>query len=151
MTDPEALADEPVAEPVQPAKAPWFRNPRLLFGLIAVAAAALVVATVLLITGKQPGEIPTTPDLGTRAIPRARSTPRAPSKPAPSTPVPSSPTAETSSGSAEETAAPAEPEQPAEPPAAPLPPSPTAGQSKSPAGPRINVTRTPMSFTPGKH
>jgi cytoskeletal protein RodZ len=168
MTDPEALAYEdvvddawdsypaddwntyPVAGPVQPAKAPWFRNPSLLFGLIAMAAAALVVATVLLITGKQSGEIPTTPDLSTRATPSVRSTPRAPSGPAPSTPESSS-TPETSTESAEETAAPAEPEQPAEPPAAPLPPSPSASQSKSPAGPKINVTRTPMSFTPGKH
>ena len=141
----------PVVEPVQPAKAPWFRNPRLLFGLIALAAAALVVATVLLITGKQSGEIPTKPDLSTRATPSARSTPRAPSRPTPSTPVFSSPTAETSSPSAEETETPAAPEQPVEPPASPLPPSPTASQSKSPAGPKINVTRTPMSFTPGKH
>jgi len=137
----------PVADPVQPATAPWFRNPRLLFGLIAVAAAALVVATVLLISGKQSGEIPTTPELDTRATPSARSTPRAPSRPAPSTPVSSSPTPEPSSRSAEETAAPAEPEQPAEPP----PASPTASPSKSPAGPKLNVTRTPMSFTPGKH
>ena len=179
MTDPEALADEdltmsgypdghlvddawdgypsddwdtyPVIEPLQPAKAPWFRNPRLLFGLIAIAAAALVVATVLLITGKQSGEIPTTPDPGSIATTSARSTPRAPSKPAPSTPVSSSPSAETSSPSAEETATPAEPEQPAEPPADPLPPSPTTRQSKSPAGPKINVTRTPMSFAPAAH
>jgi type IV secretory pathway VirB10-like protein len=135
-------------EPAQPARSSWFRNPRLLFGLIAVAAAALVVATVLLITGKQSGEIPSTPELSSRATPSARSTPRQPFESTPSTP-PSPPLdAETPSPSVEETAAPVEPEPAAEPPA-PAPPSTTASQSRRPAGPKINVTRTPMSFTPG--
>ncbi|MEI6251933.1 MAG: hypothetical protein WCP30_03930 [Mycobacteriaceae bacterium] len=135
----------------QPPAAPWSRNPRLLFGLIAVAAAALVVATVLLITGRQSGEIPTAPQLSTRTTPNtpsAPSSPRPPSEPASSTPPSSSPSAESSAAGSEESLAPAEPEQPAEPAVAP-PPSPTA--SHSPAGPKINVTRTPMSFTPGKH
>ena len=96
MTDPEALADQDLVisgwpddtpddvhwdsypiddwdthtvEQTQHRAAPWFRNPRLLFGLIAVAAAALVVATVLLITGRESGEIPTAPQLRTRAAP----------------------------------------------------------------------------------
>jgi len=138
-------------ERAQPPAAPWFRNPRLLFGLIAVAAAALVVATVLLITGRQSGEIPAAPQLSTRTTPNtpsASSTPRPPSEPASSTPPSSSPSAESPAVDTGESPAPAESEQPAEPPIAPLP-SPAASQS--PAGPRINITRTPMSFTPGKH
>ena len=180
MTDPETLADEGLSMSVRPEDTfvdthwdsypiddgaahsveqrrqlpapPWYRNPRLLFGLIAVAAAAIVVATVLLITGRESGEIPTTPQLSIRttpATPSERSTPRAPSESS-SAPASSSLSAESSPASTDESPAPAEPPQPAEPSAAPAP-SPTAGQSTSPAGPKINVTRTPMSFAPGKH
>lgn len=182
MTDPEALADQDlltsgwpedtpdgahwdsfpiedwgthaVEQTLPPAAAPWFRNPKLLFGLIAVAAAALVVATVLLITGRQSGEIPTARQLSTRTAPTTppsqSSTPRAPSES--SAPSSSSPNAESSPAGSAESPVPAEPAQPAGPPEAPAPaPAPTAGQGKSPAGPKINVTRTPMSFTPDKH
>jgi cytoskeletal protein RodZ len=179
MTDPEALTDEdlttsgwpgdtfdeadwdsypiddwadPPVEQHQPPAPPWYRNPRLLFGLIAVAAAALVVATVLLITGRESGEIPTTPQLSVRTTPTTpseRSTPPAPSESS-SAPVSASDGAESAPADAEEAPAPAEPAQPAEASAAPAP-APTAVQGKSPAGPKINVTRTPMSFTPGKH
>jgi hypothetical protein len=139
------------AQPEQePPSAPWFANPRLLFGLIAMAAAVLVVATVLLITGKDSGEIPTAPQLSTKSTPETtggHSVPRPPSESASSTSASVSTSAESSSAPAEP-AAPAEPEQPA---ASPSAPPPSAGQSKSPAGPKVNVTRTPMSFTPGKH
>lgn len=136
----------------RPPATPWFRNPRLLFGLIATAAAALVVATVLLITGKQSGEIPTTPQLSTRstaATPSERSAPRSPSASASSTPSSASTSAESPDTVIEEVPAPVEPPPPAEAPPGPPPPVAT-GQNTSPEGPRINVTRTPMSFTPGK-
>lgn len=137
----------------QPPATPWFRNPRLLFGLIATAAAALVVATVLLITGKQSGEIPTTPQLSTRstaATPSERSAPSSPSESTSPTPSSASSSAESSDTATEEVPAPVDPPQQAEAPPVP-PPAPATGQSRSPAGPKINVTRTPMSFTPGKH
>lgn len=140
------------AEAEQPPSTPWYRNPRLLFGLIAVAAAALVVATVLLITGKQSGEIQTTPQLSTRttpATPSARSTPRAPSETESSTTESPSPDAEASLP--DEFPTPLEPEQPEQPVQSEAPaPSPAASPTRSQSGPRINVTRTPMSFTPGK-
>jgi hypothetical protein len=178
MTDPEALADQDLsmsgwpedtyddldwdsypiddwaAYPVedrQPPPAPWYRNPRLLFGLIAVAAAALVVATVLLITGRKSGEIPSTPQLSIRTTPTTpseRSSSRAPSES--STPASSPASAESSPVGTDESPPAAEPAQPAEDSAAPVP-SPAGGQGKKPAGPKINVTRTPMSFTPGNH
>lgn len=145
--------DGPPADVVPPAKTPpWFRNPRLLFALIALAAAALVVATVLLITGRQSGEIPTTSQLTTAVTPTSpsvRSTPRAP-KPATASTAPPSPSPEPAYPSVEEAPVPVE-QQPV-PSAAPEPsPSPSATQSRSPAGPKINVTRNPMSFAPEKH
>jgi hypothetical protein len=140
------------SEPAPPPAPPWFRNPRLLFGLIAVAAAALVVATVLLITGKDSGEMPTARHLGTKTAsdtPSERSSPRPSAEPSSSPATSPSPSAETSSPAAEDSPLPAAPQLPAESAAAP-PPSP-AGQSRSPAGPKINVTRNPMSFAPEKH
>lgn len=132
---------------------PWYRDPRWLFGLIALAAVALVVATVLLVTGRDSGEIPTTPELTTRtpasstSAPTPRSSARSPSTSASestaSTSAPASSTAEETG--AVDVAPPVEPTASAtEPPAPPAP-------SHSPAGPRINVTRNPMSFSPGKH
>lgn len=138
----------------------WFRNPRWLFGLIALAAAALVVATVLLVTGRGSGEMPTAPQLSTRTSPTTASTPASRSAPPPratssstSTSPSTSPSDSTSESPAEEPA-----EEPGQEPALPAesaPPSATepasSSASRSPAGPRINVTRTPMSFTPGRH
>lgn len=147
------LGDEwtAISRPPAPAPStPWFRNPALLFGLIAVAAAALVVASVLLITGRQSGEIPTAPHLSTRATPSSaveRSTAQQSSEPsatATSSPVESSPS------EAVESVEPGAPQQPAQP-AAPAAPPPAAEQTRIPTGPNLNVTRTPMSFTPGKH
>jgi len=115
-----------------------------------VAASALVVATVLLITGRQSGEIPTTPQLSIRTTPTApsvRSTPRAPFASASPVPSSSSPDTESSPAGTDEYPVPDEPAEQVEPPDGPEP-SPTASHS---AGPRINVTRTPMSFTPGSH
>lgn len=146
------LDDDWAAIPAQPAPAPsppWFRNPRLLFGLITVAAAALVVASVLLITGSQSGEIPTTPQLSTRATPSSAAEP-SPRPSSQQTATATSPTAESSSSDAVETAEPPAPQQQVVPSAAP-PHPPAAEQPRTPAGPNLNVTRTPMSFTPGKH
>ena len=138
------------AAPAQPAR-PWFRDPRWLFGLIGLAAAALVVATVLLLTGRGSGEIPTAPELttrtpaGTTSVPSPRTAPPSAS---------ASPTTSASASSSSEEPGPVDIPEPAQPaPSATEAPSESAAanQSKSPAGPRINVTRTPMSFSPGKH
>lgn len=135
-----------------------------LFVLIGLAAAAMVVASVLLVTGRESGEIPTAPQLGTRT---AGSTPSSPGA-APSvresvsesttatTPATSATTAATTSETesttsgepAAETDAP--PEQAVQPEAPETSAAPTATQSRSPQGPKINVTRTPMSFAPGR-
>lgn len=150
------LDDQWTAVPAQPARAPsppWFRNPRLLFGLIAVAAAALVVASVLLITGRESGEIPTTAQLHTRATPSSpveRSRPRPSSEPAPATATSPTPSSEASSSEAEPTAEPAATERPAIAPSASAAPPP-AEQAPNLSGPNLNVTRTPMSFSPSKH
>jgi hypothetical protein len=139
-----------------PESRPWYRDPRWLFGLIALAAAALVVATVLLVTGRGSGEIPTAPELTTRTpastigVPSFRNAP--PQEPA-SESASSSATTPTSASSASEVPSVVDIPASVEPSAsaAEAPPEPIAGPNKSPAGPRINVTRTPMSFSPGKH
>lgn len=178
MTDPEALADEDLAawpiddfgvdwddprvdrEPA-PSRPPWYRSPGPLLALISGAAATLVVAVTLVLTDSR--EIPTRPALGTKTAPTGAPSPSraAPAigAPGPSTPAsaPSpadeAPTREEPPAPAEvpEVAAAAEPAAPAAAPApAPLPvdsPGSLAGSESD--GPRINVTRSPMSFTPG--
>lgn len=142
--------------PPPPNSRPWFRDPRWLFGLIALAAAALVVATVLLVTGRGSGEIPTAPELSTRTAsnttgaPSPRSAP--PQESAPESTSSSSTTPTSATTTAEEPSAVEIPAsvQPSES-AAEAPPEPPSSRNQSPAGPRINVTRTPMSFSPGKH
>ncbi len=130
---------------------PWYRDPRWLFGLIALAAAALVVATVLLVTGRVSGEIPTAPELTTRTPSSATSAPSPRSAPPRQSESPTT----TSTSAASTTEEPSAVDNPAaDPPTASgaeTAPQPTASQSAKPAGPRINVTRTPMSFSPGKH
>lgn len=175
MTDPEALPDEDLSawpidefgwdwddprvdrEP-EPSGPPWYRSPGPLLALISGAAATLVVAVTLLITDS--GEIPTQPALGTKAVPSSapsasRAAPAA-NAPGPSTPASASPAAEgsPSEGESPAPAAVAEAAEPAAPagapPPAPLPvdgPGTLAGTDSE--GPRINVTRSPMSFTPG--
>jgi hypothetical protein len=157
----------PAARRPQPPRdsRPLYRDPRWLFLLIALAAAALVVATVLLVTGRGSGEIPTAPGLGTRTPANTTSAPSpsgAPPSPsqsaesasASSSSTPASPTSSPSSTTpaSEEPAAVDVPEQqqPTASAAEP-PPPPAASQNRSPSGPRINVTRTPMSFSPGKN
>ena len=137
------------ARPTTPPRVlrPWYRDPRWLFGLIALAAAALIVATVLLITGRRSGEIPTAPELTTRTPSSATSAPSPRSTP----PGPSVSPTTTPTSAASTTEQPSAVDIPAAVPpmasAAEPPPEPTASR----AGPRINVTRTPMSFSPGKH
>lgn len=127
---------------------PWYRSPRLLLVLIGLAAAVLVVATALLMTGRQSGEIPATPRLESRTSAELSPTPAS----ATQTRTPTSTTApSTTEQSTEESTEPEVTAEPAEPlPPAPASAAPPASQSRSPEGPRINVTRTPMSFTPGK-
>lgn len=131
---------------------PWYRGPKLLLGLIGLAAAALVVATALLVGGRFSGEIPTSRQLNTRT---ATATPRT-SPPTPTDSQPTSTTARSSESTTESSTEPSpepfggpeqnpEPVAPPPPPAGPEPPAPAPRRDE---GPRINVTRTPMSFTP---
>lgn len=152
----------------EPSGPPWYRSPGPLLTLIAGAAATLVVAVTLVITDS--GEIPTRPALGTKTVPTDAPGPSraAPATepttepttgaPGPSTPVSASSPAEDAPAE-EESPAPAEVAEAAEPaaPAAAVPPAPVPVPVDSPGslagsdseGPRINVTRSPMSFTPG--
>ena len=133
----------------------WSRDPRWLFVLIGLAAAALVVATVLLVTGREAGENPTEPELGGTRTPASTTSSPSPSS-APSSPPPSasSSTTPTSASSTFEEPGAVDVPAPVRPTAsiAELPAEPGAeSPNKGSSGPRINVTRTPMSFSPGKH
>jgi len=125
---------------------PWYRSPRLLLVLIGLAAAILVMATALLVTGRQSGEMPATPRLETRTSVAVSPTPTnaAPSR----TPTSASTSPSSTPEQSTEPEVTAEPAEPA--PSQPASAAPPASQSRSPEGPRINVTRTPMSFAPGK-
>lgn len=140
-------------QPAQVPPPPWYRGPKLLLGLIGLAAATLVVATALLVGGRFSGEIPTSRQLDTRT---ATATPRSSAATAPTpTSAEPQPTSTTSQSSESATLSATEPpagvDQPVEP-VAPAPPAaapaPAAPPPKRDEGPRINVTRTPMSFTP---
>jgi hypothetical protein len=151
----------PVDREPEPSRPAWYRSPGPLLALISGAAATLVVAVALVITDS--GEIPTRPALGTKAVSTGAPSPSraAPTADAPesSPSVPSS--AEESNAEEEPPAAVAvvRAAEPAAPPAAPPPAalpvdSPGAVEGSNAAGsnsdgPRINVTRSPMSFTPG--
>lgn len=178
MTDREALPDEDLAarwigdtsgddldwewdelrvdrEP-EPSGPPWYRSPGPLLALISVAAATLVVAAALVIADS--GEIPTRPALDTKTIPTGVSSPSravaTASVPEPSTPAPAS-SAVNETPAEEQSPVPAEIAGPAEPAASAAAPPPLPANSpgtlaeSNPEGPRINVTRSPMSFTPG--
>ena len=156
----------------EPSGPPWYRSPGPLLTLIAAAAATLVVAVALVIVGS--GEIPIRPALGTKTVPTDAP---GPSRAAPPTESPTAPTTEPSTGESgpstpasasssaeeapteEESPTPAEDVEPeaGEPaaPAAAVPPAPLPVDSPGTVasgdsdGPRINVTRSPMSFSPG--
>jgi hypothetical protein len=122
--------------PTAPPKPPWYRNSRVLLAMITVAAAALVVASVLLVTLDGAG-FNQTRQLRSISPATSAAVTTAPHS-ASATPIP------TQSPVSEQESAPA-PSASAEPPP-PIPRTPEANPSD---GPRINVTRTPMSFTPG--
>lgn len=175
MTDPEALPEDLCAWPIddyadedfgwdwdappvdrepEPGGPPWYRSPGPLLAVISCAAATLVVAVALVVTDS--GEIPTRPALGTKAVPTGAPSP---SRSAPTAGAPEPSTPSSAASSAEEPAAAEEPPataevtraaEPAAPVAAPPPaPLPVDGPGTDSEGPRINVTRSPMSFTPG--
>jgi hypothetical protein len=132
--------NEAPAAPAAPPEPPWFRNPRVLLTVITVAAAALVVAAVLLVTLSKADFNQTRQLRSINPAPTATAT-----RPA-----------ETASAAPAPTAAPGQESEvtPAESPvpSADAPPQPAMPRSVDPShsdGPRINVTRTPMSFTPG--
>ena len=131
----------PETEP--PIRRPWHRNPVILLGLIAAASVPLSVAAVLLLTGDDANDRPMklTPAIRTTAVVIPPSESGSETTTAESTPQ----------TSAEETTATESAEEiPAAPTEAPAPlPSARGGDSDESDGPRINVTRSPMSFTPG--
>jgi hypothetical protein len=138
----------PVPPAPQKVSPPWYRSPGLLLALIGAAAAVLVVATALLVGGRFGGDIPTSPQLNTRtATPSPSAAPQPPPAQRRTSTGPSTTESTTPSATAEP---PPVVEQPAEPP--PPPPAEPPAVERAPAdsdGPRINVTRTPMSFSPG--
>jgi hypothetical protein len=124
--------------PTAPPKPPWYRNTRVLLVIVTAAAAVLVVASVLLVTLDGAGFNQTRQLRSISPATTAAVTTAPPS--ASATPLP------TPSPVSEEESAPAPaPSLSAEPP----PPAPRAPDVNPSDGPRINVTRTPMSFTPG--
>lgn len=137
---------EAAAEPVS-----WHRRPRVLVGVISTAALAGVVASALLLALET--QAPRSPGQ-TDAVARITATPLQPA-PVPQRRGPLGPStasspepdaaADAPSPEPEPEAAPAAVES-ASPPAAPPPDSST--DTDEPQGPRINVTRSPMSFSP---
>ena len=132
------------AQPVTPPALPWYRRPGMLVGLIITAMVALVTASVMLLTNARFGEtddVRLRPTIETSAVPVGPH--QSPAEPSPSeTPTEPSP----SSSASEEPGPVGEPEPPA-----PSSHVPGGGYGQVPAtqeGPRINVTRNPMSFTP---
>ena len=126
---------------------PWHRSTGALVGVIATASAALAVAFVLLLTSGTGSDRPS------RLIPTIRTT-AATAPPAQPTvePGPAQTTAETSAEETDDQTDASEAEG-RQSPAGPAPagePSPTqVNRTSEPEGPQINVTRAPMSFTPG--
>ena len=128
--------EAPVAAP----KPPWYRNSRVLLAVITVAAAALVVAAVLLVTLSKADFNQTKQLRSINPVPTATAT--RPAEIAGATP------ALTTAPEQESELTPAASPVPSAdaPPPLPVPRSVDPNHSD---GPRINVTRTPMSFTPG--
>lgn len=122
------------------------RTSRLLMLVIGLAAATLVVTTALLVTGNFSGEIPSQPGLRTWTSTPSPITTTATN---PTTPISTSPAASTSPtvSSPAPTTEPSPEVAPAPVEPAPAAPPPASERTTS-EGPRINVTRTPMSFTP---
>lgn len=149
------------AEPVRAARRPWHRNPRVLAALIGAASASLAVSVVLLLTTDTFGDSPARlrPAIRTTAVSAAPSEPpqvaseTGESTAAPETSSePTTPEAEQPGAEGAVTEAELSAEPSAEPAAEPSAGAPARGQeggSDQPEGPRINVTRSPMSFTPG--
>jgi len=127
--------------PVAPPKPPWYRNPRVLLAVITVAAAALVVAAALLVTLSKADFNQTKQLISINPAPTATTT--RPAETAGATPSPTTAPEQASEPTPADGPAPSADA----PPPAPLPRSVDSNHSD---GPRINVTRTPMSFTPGQ-
>jgi len=127
--------------PAAPPKPPWYRNSRVLLAMITAAAATLVVATALLVTLSS-ADFNQTRQL--RSI-----NPAAPIAPATETaPIAAPPSPEAQAETEAEPPAAADPNASADAP--PPPPAPRLVDSNNSDGPRMNVTRAPMSFTPGQ-
>lgn len=148
----EEFAQAVTRETVGPRRPVWYRDPRVLVGLIVAALAVLVVASVVLLASGQLGEPTDGTDMTLRPTIRTSSiiappssSPPASTSQSPATPSTSAtpPTSETSSGEPPVGAEPA----PAQPEPATAEP-PVARDTQE--GPRTNVTRNPMSFTPGQ-
>ncbi len=149
---PEADEPETAAQPV-----PWHRSTRVLAGVISTASLAGVVATALLLAFEM--QTPATPRQS-EAGARITATPLQPAPPpqrrdpagppaiaeAPSTPARQLPNPEPEAEAPPEAPPEALAFEPAPPPAAP-PNDPTIGDQEA-QGPRINITRSPMSFAP---
>ena len=140
-------------EPEPAIRRPWHRNPIILLGLIAAASVPLSVAAVLLLTGDRDTGVATKlkPTIRTTAVVLPPSESAVETGEAQMSAAQTSPSETTPETSAEESAATESAEEiPAATIEAPAPlPSARGGESDESDGPRINVTRSPMSFTPG--
>lgn len=125
---------------------PWYRKPALLISVIIAAMTMLVIASVVLLTNAHFGQ---TDEIRLRPTTRSSPAPAPTIQPAPVSAAPTSgeptPSTEPSadSGPVGEEAPPV--------PAVPAPGGAVGepGQFPNHEGPRTNVTRNPMSFTPG--
>ena len=130
----------------------WYRDPRVLVGLIVAALAVLVVASVVLLVSGRLGEPTDSTEMTLRPTIRTSSIVLPPSA-SPETATSTTTSATSTTSATEETSSPpadADPPVGADPPESDAEPAaPSAGRA-TPEGPRTNVTRNPMSFTPGQ-
>jgi predicted lipid-binding transport protein (Tim44 family) len=126
--------------PAAPPKPPWYRNSQVLLAMITAAAATLVAATALLVT------LSSADFNQTRQLRSINPAPLAPASEA--APIAAPPSPEAQAETEAEPPAAADPTASADAP--PPPPAPRVVNSNNSDGPRMNVTRAPMSFTPGQ-
>lgn len=137
-----------------PPLVPWYARTSVLLALIGAAAGTLVVATVLLMAPGEPREttdklrpvIRTTPPTTRVIVPPLPANTTSPTVPSPVSAEPSA--APSAAGATPQ--APVSAEQMAPPPAAGPQDAGDAAADAESSGPQVNVTRAPMSFTPGR-
>jgi hypothetical protein len=144
----------PVTGAQHPVGPPFYRRPGLILSLIMIAAVAMVVALALLIANDGLGRTPDKPHPSRLSPPTPSALPTPSGTPSADAPPPEEarpePSPTESPDSDTDLQGPTAALEPAgDVPAAPAPPAAAERGTQNSPGPRINVTRTPMSFTPG--